>query len=292
MNFIKSLSCFCGSLSSTANPSRSERASGTAKDRKIIVRNKKKPSPLLSLPEEMQSEIFTYLKAHDIAKLAQVNSYINDTLKNDTAIARAWFRRFPSSHQALLKTIVTEKNKNQLEGWLTRFTKDKALIKSVMDRQPSIYFPALFLCTLTKLMSQCKKFNLETKATFSGSGAAFSPDDHHMMIAIDNETLKIYRQEDNGSWTEKATVSHNDGVKSATFSPDGRYAITASKDGATKIYGQQADGSWVEKATISHDDCVNSATFSADGHVLTIHGNNTVQITQLKMKDTHPFSTD
>ncbi|WP_422132526.1 F-box/WD repeat-containing protein [Endozoicomonas sp. ALD040] len=274
MNFIKSLSCFGGSLSSTADQSRSERRSGTAMNRNVFIHKRKKPSPLLRLPEELQSKICTYLQAHDIAKLAQVNSHINITIKNADLIAKAWYRQFALSHQTLLKTPLTSKDKNQLEGWLRRFTKDEALIKSIMDRQESKYFPVLFVSTVTKLMSECETFKLETKATFPAFGKSdlfkFSPDGHHVIIPIDKGKVKIYGKKDGGSWEEKITISHDDWVRSVTFSANSRHVVTTSDDKTAKIYDLSTDGSWVEKATISHVKSIFEATFSpADRYIVT-----------------------
>uniref|UniRef100_UPI00214955E7 WD40 repeat domain-containing protein n=1 Tax=unclassified Endozoicomonas TaxID=2644528 RepID=UPI00214955E7 len=245
MNLIRNLSCFGGSLPSTPDQARSERTSGTAMGRNVIVRDKKELSLLLDLPLEIQSKIYSYLQAHDITRLTRVNSYMNSTIKNDTSIARAWYRQFPSSQQALMETIVTAKDKDQLEDWLRRFTKDEALIKSIMDCQTSVYFPALFFSSITKLMSECKTFKLETKATLpifatrnlhttaTKKLASFGLDSRHILIVSDNKTLKIYCCE---SWTVKATISHDNSINEATFSASGRHVVTASNDKTAKIY--------------------------------------------------------
>ncbi|WP_422414246.1 hypothetical protein, partial [Endozoicomonas sp. ALB122] len=130
----------------------SDTPSGNTMGRNVFVRDKNEFSLLLDLPPGIQSKIFTCLRAHDITQLTRANSDINNRLKNDAAMARAWYRRLASSHQTLLKTIVAAKDKDELQKWLKRFTKDEALVKSIMDRQASIYFPALFFSTLTKLM--------------------------------------------------------------------------------------------------------------------------------------------
>ena len=106
------------------------------------------------------------------------------------------------------------------------------------------------------------------------------------MTASIDKTAKIYGLGEDGSWTEKATIRHDKGVRSATFSADGRHVVTASEDDTTKIYGWGEDGSWTEKATIRHDAEVRSATFSADGrHVVTTSNDNTAKICCLYLED-------
>ncbi|WP_448215999.1 F-box protein [Endozoicomonas sp. 2B-B] len=165
MDCINNNSCIDDRLSSKPEQSQTELPSSTYAGRGVIERDKNEFSLLLDLPEDIQSRIFTYLQARDIAHLTRANSSINNRLKNDDAMARACYRQLASSHQTLLKTIVATKDKDELRKWLQRFTKDEALIKSIMDRQASIHFPALFFSTLTKLMCQCKAFKLETKAS-------------------------------------------------------------------------------------------------------------------------------
>ncbi|WP_422474109.1 F-box/WD repeat-containing protein [Endozoicomonas sp. ALB032] len=283
MHCSNSSSCNITPRSSTTDQPPSDTPSGTNAGREVIAHDKKEFSLLLDLPEDIQSKIFTYLQARDIAHLRRVNSSINNRLENDDAMARAWYRQLAPSHRTRLETIVATKDKDELQKWLKRFTKDEALIKSIMDRQESIHFPALFFSTLTKLMCQCKAFQLETKATIPCNTlkdlASFSADGRHLVIACDSKTCKIYDQESNESWLPKGTISHDEKVRSVTFSANSRYIVTAGMDGKAKIYGKKDEQSWEEKATISHDQRVKSATFSPDSrHVITCGIDNTVKI--------------
>ncbi|WP_257280278.1 WD40 repeat domain-containing protein [Endozoicomonas sp. ISHI1] len=287
MDSISNHSCFDDPLSSTPDQSHSETPPAITMGREVIVLDKNKLSLLLDLPLGIQSKIFTYLRAHDITQLTRANSYINNTLKNDDSMARAWYRRFAPSHQALIKTVVTAKDIDELQKWLKRFTKDEALVKSVMDRQSSIHFPTLFFFTITKLMIECKTFTSETKASLPNNGkinsAAFSADGQYLVSVSDSKTVIIFGQESDGSWKEKAIISHLRDIRSTTFSINGGYVITASFDGTAKIYGQNSDGSWEEKATISHPGDIRSARLSIDGHVLTTH--RVARITELSMNE-------
>ncbi|WP_422414252.1 WD40 repeat domain-containing protein, partial [Endozoicomonas sp. ALB122] len=271
MDCINKNSCDVTLPSSASGQPPSDTSSGTIMGKNVIVRDKSEFSLLLDLPPGIQSRIFTYLRAHDITQLTRANSQTNNGLKNDAAMAKAWYRHFASSHQTLLKTIVAAKDKDELQKWLKRFTKDEALVKSIMDHQASIHFPVLLYFTLTKLMTQCKTFALETKATLPCDGetgsATFSADGRHL-VSVNCKTVEIYGQKSDGSWEAKGTICHDNRVCTVTFSANGRYVVTAADDFKTKIYGQKDEQSWEEKATISHDNWINSATFSADSRHL------------------------
>ncbi len=276
MDRISNHSCLGGPLSPTPDHSQSEIQSetpiATTMGRDVIVRDKNKLSLLLNLPFEIQSKIYSHLQTRDIANLIRANSYMNKTLKNDNSMARAWYRRFASSRQALIKTIVTEKDKDQFGNWLSRFTMDKALVKSVMDRHGSIDFPALFSFTLTKLMIECKTFIFETKASLLNNGrmnsATLSADGHYLVSVSDSKTVIIFGRETDGSWQAKGTITHDGRVTSFMLSNDGHYVVTTSEDCKARIYGKKDERSWEEKAIISHDKPVMSATFSANDRYL------------------------
>ncbi|WP_257274181.1 MULTISPECIES: WD40 repeat domain-containing protein [unclassified Endozoicomonas] len=65
--------------------------------------------------------------------------------------------------------------------------------------------------------------------------SSFSPGGHHLVTACDDRAAKFIGQATSGSWSEKASISHNGWIYSATFSADGRYVVTASGDQSVKI---------------------------------------------------------
>ncbi len=287
MDCINNHSCLGEPLSSTPDQSQLETPRSSTMGRDVIVSDKNKISLLLDLPIEIQSKIYRYLQTRDIARLTRANSYINNTLKNDASMAKAWYRRFTSSHQAISRTIVTAKYKDQLGDCLSRFTKDKALVKSIMDHQASFYFPALFFSTLTKLMIECKTFTSETKASLPNNGkinsAAFSADGQYLVSVCDSKTVIIFGRETDGSWQAKGTISHDGRVISFMISNDGDYVVTASVDGKARIYGKKDERSWEEKTTITHNKTVISATFSANSrYVVTVSDDGKAKIYALE----------
>ncbi len=70
---------------------------------------------------------------------------------------------------------------------------------------------------------------------FEAFSATFSPDGRHLVTTSGEGTAKLIGQMADGSWSEKASVSHNGWIYSATFSADGRYVVTASNDKSVKI---------------------------------------------------------
>ncbi|WP_448217100.1 F-box/WD repeat-containing protein [Endozoicomonas sp. 2B-B] len=219
--------------------------------------------------------IFRYLKLRDIVSLERVCSRLRDGIKQDNALAKAWYRRFPSLHQYQLRTAINTKNKEQLRGWLESFTNDQVLVNSLTDLNPkAVYAPALFFFTKAKLMSECKTFKLITTSTITENeyvnSASLSVDGRHLITASDDDNARIYVHKTDGAWAENTVIRHRGPVESATFSPDGQHVVTASCDGKAKIYCHKADGSWEPVASISHRDSVNYAAFSPDGrHVVT-----------------------
>ncbi|WOG28273.1 F-box/WD40 repeat-containing protein [Endozoicomonas sp. 8E] len=231
-------------------------------------------SPFLCLPYEIKSMIIRYLGFREITRLAKVCRHLRDLVENDKAVARAWYRRFPSPHQYQLKAMIAKKDEQQLRDWLAPFA-NKDTVESLLKQRESTYFPAQLLFTNSKLMSQCKKFKLVKKTEITHldqvNAATLSIDGRHLVTASDT-TAKIFGQEADGSWELQGTISHNNWVISASFSLDGRHVVTASLDHTAKIYGQEDNGSWKEKAIIPHIEQVTSATFSADGRRLMTVG--------------------
>ncbi|WOG28285.1 F-box/WD repeat-containing protein [Endozoicomonas sp. 8E] len=231
-------------------------------------------SPFLDLPELIQLKIIRCLGLREITRLAKVCRYFRNLVKQDKALERAWYRRFPSPQQYQLRSTIETKDQQQLRDWLEPFA-DKGTIGLLMEQGKNIHFSVQLLFTNSKLMSLCKEFELVEKLEITHRGrvyqATLSPDGQHLATASRDTTAKIYSREPNGSWEEKAVITHQYWLISATFSPDGRYLIIAAHRGTVKIYGLEDDGSWVEKARISHERYITSATFCADGRrVMTV----------------------
>ncbi|WP_257254259.1 F-box protein, partial [Endozoicomonas sp. SESOKO3] len=120
MNPLNNHSSDDGSPLPTKQPRMEEAATGVCAGRDVIVYHQNQ-SPFLCLPDETKSIIIRYLGFREITRLAKVCRYLRDFVKNDKAMERAWYRRFPSPHQYQLKTIVTAKDKQQLSDWLRSF---------------------------------------------------------------------------------------------------------------------------------------------------------------------------
>ncbi|WP_422138607.1 WD40 repeat domain-containing protein [Endozoicomonas sp. ALC020] len=229
-------------------------------------------SLLEQMPLELKYKIIDYLHLPTANLLKRTCSNLKNAIKDGDVLAKAWYNRFPSAHQARLETIVSTKDDNQLHDWLGQFTNDKALIKSLIQCRESCDFPAIFYFTMTELMSKCETFKLVDNGEISHAGrvalATFSDDGLHVLtrrVSAGPNTVKIFGQSISGSWDVKANIPHIDCTNSANFSTDGNHLVTASSDGTAKIYGQEADGSWEAKVTINHVREVNSAIFSPDG---------------------------
>ncbi|WP_257281725.1 WD40 repeat domain-containing protein [Endozoicomonas sp. ISHI1] len=250
----------------------SEQTTATGMGREITA-SYQCESLLKELPKEVKYKVIDYLDLPTVTLLKRTCSELSDVIEEGDVLAKAWYHRFPSVHQAQLKTVISKKDNNQLSDWLGRFTNDKALIKSLVERRESDEFPAIFYFTITRLMSECKAFELVEESEISHGGigiesATFSGDGRHVVTktnAIGHDIAKISGQDISGSWDVKANIVHTGLINSATFSPDCNHLVTASDDHKAKIYGHSADGSWKEKVTITHDHVVSSAAFSPDG---------------------------
>ncbi|WP_422473013.1 F-box/WD repeat-containing protein [Endozoicomonas sp. ALB032] len=239
-------------------------------------------SPLLCLPYETKSMIIRYLGFREITRLAKVCRHLRDLVENDKALERAWFRRFPSQHQYQLKAMITRKDEQQLRDWLAPFA-DEDTVESLLKQRESTYFPAQLLFTNSKLMSQCKKFKLVEKAKIPHPDgiitANFSADSRRVVTVSWNHKLKIYGQENDGTWEEKNTITYSGAVGSASFSPDGRHVLAtgSANDKTVTIYSQADNGSWEAKASIPVHS-VSSVTFTADGRrLMTVGPDHTVK---------------
>ncbi|WOG28272.1 F-box/WD40 repeat-containing protein [Endozoicomonas sp. 8E] len=232
-------------------------------------------SPFLCLPYETKSMIIRYLGFREITRLVKVCRHLRDLVEHDKALERAWYRRFPSPHQYQLKAMITKKDEQQLRDWLAPFA-DEDTVESLLKQRESTYFPAQLLFTNSKLMSQCKKFKLAEKARIPLADgintATFSAISRRVVVASVDHKLKIYGQENGGTWEEKNTIAHNGAVMSACFSSDGRHVLAAGYDKTVTIYSQADNGSWEETASIPHVLNVRSFTFTADGRRLMTFG--------------------
>ncbi|WP_422135940.1 F-box/WD repeat-containing protein [Endozoicomonas sp. ALD040] len=238
-------------------------------------------SPLLCLPYETKSMIIRYLGFREITRLARVCRHLYDLVEYDKALERAWFRRFPSQHRYQLMAMITRKDEQQLRDWLAPFA-DKDTVESLLKQRESTYFPAQLLFTNSKLMSQCKNFKLVEKAEIPHANfintANFSADSRRVVTASWDHKLKIYGQENDGTWEEKNIITHNGAIRSASFSSEGRHVLAAGYDKTLTIFSQADNGSWEAKATIPNVLNFRSATFTADGRrLMTVAPDHTVK---------------
>ncbi|WP_257254557.1 F-box protein, partial [Endozoicomonas sp. SESOKO3] len=129
--------------------------------REVSVQEKVEPT-FFHLAEETHVKIIRYLDFRSIHCLTKVCTYLRYLVKKNRALERAWYRRFPSTHQYQLKTIFTSKDDQQLRDWLSPFA-NSGTVESFVKKRDNAYFPALILFTKSKLMSQCETLSLETK---------------------------------------------------------------------------------------------------------------------------------
>ncbi|WP_448217826.1 WD40 repeat domain-containing protein [Endozoicomonas sp. 2B-B] len=243
-------------------------------------------SLLEQMPLELKYKIIDSLDLPTATLLKRTCTNLKNAIKDGDILAKVWYDRFPSAHQARLETIVSALDDNQLQDWLGQFTNDEALIKSLIARRESNEFAAIFYFTISELMSKCETFKLAEKSEISHGGrvesATFSADCLHLVTKTasnGHNTAKISGYDISGSWDVKVNIFHADFINSATFSPDGNHLVTASDDGSVKIYGQQVDGSWEAKVTIVHGRKVKSAIFGPDGtFVVTASGDRSAKI--------------
>ncbi|WP_257276367.1 MULTISPECIES: WD40 repeat domain-containing protein [unclassified Endozoicomonas] len=94
----------------------------------------------------------------------------------------------------------------------------------------SIIFRCLKLRDIRSMELVCTRLRDEVNT------AIFSPNGRRMVTAsFFDGTAKIIAQEPDGSWSEKASISHNTPVRSASFSADGSHVVTTSYDGMVII---------------------------------------------------------
>ncbi|WP_448217577.1 F-box-like domain-containing protein [Endozoicomonas sp. 2B-B] len=191
-------------------------AVGAGRSVAVVDKEIEKTVLLHDLPEELTLKIFRFLELRDIVSLQQVSTHLNRFIKNEHVLERTWYGRFSLSHQYQLKKSLPVEDKEHLRNWLRPFTRDQALVESLITHREAVYFPALFHFAKARLMSQYETYNVDIEAV----------------------------------------IAHDDKVNSATFSVDGRHLVTASDDATAIIYGQRTDGTWEKKGVISHDDVV------------------------------------
>ena len=229
---------------------------------------------LQDLPSELLVKITNYLPLNDLLACTRTCRRVDEAISDHGVIGKAWFRRFSPQQQACFSKIAEGVSEEDIRAWVSQFSKEDGAVDNLLAQRQSINFTPILFCTVSRLMADCRTFNVEKIATITHDGgvksATFSDDGRHVVTTSCDKTAKIYGRGEDGNWTEKATITHDGWVNSATFSADGRHVVTASDDKTAKIYGRGEDGNWTEKATITHDGWVNSATFSADGrHVVT-----------------------
>ncbi|WP_257276474.1 MULTISPECIES: F-box/WD40 repeat-containing protein [unclassified Endozoicomonas] len=249
----------------------------------VIGEEKMERPSLLSLSPS--SMIFRFLQLRDIYNIGLTCKRLQAAVREDNALAKAWYRQFSSAHQYQLRMSITAKDRNQIRDWLNPFTEDKALVESMANiRLESVHSPALLYFVRARLMSQCETFNLNTEATIHENNfinsAALSVDGRHLVTTNENHKAIIYGQEAiGGSWVIKTSIRNHSRVKPPTFSPDGQHLLSISCDLTVKIYSLGSDKSWALTVSLPHDGIVQSATFSSDGcHVITVCRDDTAKI--------------
>ncbi|WP_422452269.1 F-box/WD repeat-containing protein [Endozoicomonas sp. ALC066] len=248
---------------------------------------------LQDLDSDTLSMIFCHLKLRDIRSLQKVCTRLRDTIKENNALEKAWYRQFSSAQQNQLRMTISAKDKNQRREWLESFSNNKALVESLLDLQPTnIYLPALLFFARTELMSKCKTFELVTKATIDKTheinpaislqnpnanaslnkvkSAALSADGCYLATTNGDHRAKIYRQNPDKTWELETSFPHESNFQPAIFSPNSHHLVTVNRHCAAKIYNLGCDQSWEPKTTIVHNGYIRSATFSTDSqHLVT-----------------------
>ncbi|WP_257291156.1 WD40 repeat domain-containing protein [Endozoicomonas sp. ONNA1] len=249
----------------------------------VIGEEKMERPSLLSLSSP--SIIFRCLLQRDIHNTRLTCSRLQTAVREEDALANAWYRQFSSAHQHQLCSSINAKDRNQIRDWLKPFTENKALAESMANLpMESDNSPALLYFIRTRLMSQCETFNLNTEATIHENNfinsAALSLNGRHLVTTNENHSAIIYGQEAvGGPWVIKSSIHNHSRVKPPTFSPDGQHLLSISCDLTVKIYSLGSDKSWALTVSLPHDGIVQSATFSSDGcHVITVCRDDTAKI--------------
>ncbi|WP_422133815.1 F-box/WD repeat-containing protein [Endozoicomonas sp. ALD040] len=250
----------------------------------VIGEEKKQRSSLLSLPSF--SMIFRCLQLRDIYNTGLTCKRLQTAVKDDNALAKAWYRQFSSAHQYQFRMSINEKDSHQIRDWLNLFTEDEALVEPLANlRLESVYSPALLYFNRARLMSQCETFNLNPEVTIHENNfinsAELSVDGRHLVTAREDFQATVYNQKSVGSWVKKTSIPHHRSVKPPMFSPDGQNLLTVGTDYTAKIYSLGSDESWALSTTLGlpHDGTVQSAAFSTDGcHVITAYWDQTAKI--------------
>ncbi|WP_252178714.1 F-box-like domain-containing protein [Endozoicomonas sp. 4G] len=280
-----------GLLSEPSTQAQLETPTGSGWGRTISVPDRQE-SLLIGLPIELQVHIISFLKHRDVVRLQQVCTHFHKIIEDNHELAKAWYRQFTSPHQYRLKRALPTKDVKQLTQWLQLFTNDKQFITSLMEHREKTYFPALFYFTQTRLMSECEKFEVDTKATIIHDHGIMSVKTllNGLYIAVSGQDnmARIYVRQFNESqsefsWVEKNKISHNKCVEKVRFSNDARRLVTHSFDYTGKICREMNDGSWQKEFTISHKNAIRTIAFCPNNqYLVTASWDGTAKILTLK----------
>ncbi|WP_252178716.1 F-box/WD40 repeat-containing protein [Endozoicomonas sp. 4G] len=280
-----------GLLSVSANQVQLETPTGSGWGRTISVPDSQE-SLLIGLPIELQVHIFSFLKHRDIVRLQQVCTHFHQIIENNHELAKAWYRQFTSPQQYRLKRALPTKDVKQLTQWLQLFTNDQQLITSLVEHREKDFFPALFYFTQTRLMSECEKFEVDTKAIIVHDHEIMSVrtilNGLYIVVSGQDNMARIYVRQFNESqsefsWVEKNKISHNKCVEKVRFSNDARRLVTHSFDYTGKICREMNDGSWQKEFTISHKNAIRTIAFCPNNqYLVTASWDGTAKILTLK----------
>jgi len=111
--------------------------------------------------------------------------------------------------------------------------------------------------------------------------AAVSPDGTRIVTASDDSAARIWRENEDGTWTSAILEGHRSFVMSAAFSPDSTSMVTASYDTTARVWREGEDGTWNSTALKGHKGWISSAAFSPDGtRIVTASEDNTARVWQ------------
>ena len=109
--------------------------------------------------------------------------------------------------------------------------------------------------------------------------AAFSPDGTRIVTASDDNTARVWRAAEDGTWDSTPLEGHEYEVTSAAFSPDGTRIVTASNDNTARVWREAENGTWDSTPLEGHWSNVISAAFSPDGsRIVTTSYDNTARV--------------
>jgi WD40 repeat protein len=102
--------------------------------------------------------------------------------------------------------------------------------------------------------------------------ALFSPDGNLVLTSSEKGDARVWRRDDQGTWSEVELRGHLGRLTSASFSPDSAKIVIGTVEGAVQVWDHRTDHSWFTLAPLKQPDGwpITAALFAPDGGRIAI----------------------